>query len=87
MHDVGDRMVLDDAQRRSLVAQVHFLENIFRMPGNRFQIFQPPGVGETIQIDELRDLRVVNDVMDEVGADEAGAASNEEFHFNNKGTK
>src|SRR5208282_2334001 len=47
---------------------------------NRFQIFQVPGISETIEIDEFGDLRTVNDVMDEIGADEAGTASNEQFH-------
>jgi hypothetical protein len=32
-----------------------------------------PRVRETIQIDELRDTRVANDVLDQIGANEARA--------------
>jgi hypothetical protein len=44
------------------------------MLGNLLQIFQPPGVSQAVEVDELRDLAVVNDVMDEIRADEARAA-------------
>ena len=56
VHDVRDGVLLDDAQRGGLVAQIHFLENVFRMPGNFFQIGQMPGVSQAIQIDQLRDF-------------------------------
>ena len=56
------------------VAQIHLLENIFRMLGDFFQIFEPPGISQAIKVDKLRDPRVVNDMVDEVGADKARAA-------------
>ena len=74
VHDVRDGMLLDDAQRRRLVAQIHFLENVFRMFGNVFQIRQMPGISQAIEIDELCDARLVNDVMDQIRADKARAA-------------
>ena len=80
MHDVGDGMLLDDAQHSGFVAQIHLFKNVFRVPGHFFQVLQMPGVGEAIQIDQLFNLRPVDDVMDEVGADESGAASDEQFH-------
>ena len=74
MHDVGDGVLFDDAHHGGLVAQVHLLKNIFRVFGNLFQIFRMPRVGEAIEIDKSFDLRTVNDVVDQVGADEARAA-------------
>ena len=59
----------------ALVAQVHLLEDILGVPGDAFEVLQPPGVGQAVEIDQLADLRPVNDVMDEIGADEAGPAS------------
>ena len=47
------------------------------MLGNFFQIFQMPGVSQAVQIDELGDARIVNDVMNEIRADEARAAGDE----------
>ena len=38
------------------------------------------GVGEAIEIDEFADARIVNDMMDEVGADEARAAGDKQIH-------
>ncbi len=80
MHDVGDGVLLDDAQHGVFVAQIHLFKNVFRVSGNLFQIFQMPGVGQAIQIDQPLDFRPVDDMMDQVGADKASAASDEQFH-------
>ena len=64
VHDVRDAVLLDDAQGGCLVAQINFLENIFWVLGNLFQIGQMTGVGEAIKVDELADSGVVNDVLD-----------------------
>ena len=80
MHDVRDAVLFDHAQRRGLVAQIHLLKNVFRMPGDLLQILQMPGVSQAIQIDQSLDFRPVDDVVDEIGADESGAASDEQFH-------
>ena len=45
------------------------------------KIFKPPGVSQAIQIDKLRNFRVVNDMMNEVGADEARAACYQQIHI------
>jgi hypothetical protein len=39
-----------------------------------------PGVSQAIEVHESRNLGALNDVLDEVRADEAGAASDEEVH-------
>ena len=44
------------------------------------QVAEVTGVGEAIEVDQPLDLRPVDDVMDEIGADEAGAAGDEEVH-------
>ncbi len=77
VHDVGDGVLFDDPQHGGLVAQVHLLKDIFRVGGNRFQVFQMPGIGQAIEIDEPGDLGAVDDVVDQVGADEARAAGDE----------
>src|ERR1035437_8681938 len=74
VHDVRDAVLLDDAQRGNLVAQIHLLENVFLMAGNFFEVRQMSGVSEAVEIDQLRDVRLINDVMDKIRADEARAA-------------
>jgi hypothetical protein len=74
VHHMRDGVLLHDLQRRRLVAQIHFLEKSISDSGNFLQIRQMPRVRQAIQIDELRDTRVVNDVLDQIGADEARAA-------------
>ena len=81
MHDVGDGVLLDHAQGRNLVPQIHLLENILGMFGNVFEVGQMSGVGEAVEVDELGDSRIVHDVLDQVRADEASAARDEEIHF------
>ena len=44
------------------------------MGGNLLQIFQPSGVGQAVEIDELRNSRVVDDMVNQVGADKTRAA-------------
>ncbi len=55
VHDVRDGVLLDHPQRFGLVAQIHLLKNVFRMARDILQIFQTPGVSETVQIDEPGD--------------------------------
>jgi hypothetical protein len=66
MHDVRDGVLLDDAQHGGLVAKVHLFKNVFGMARNFLQIFQMAGIGEAIQVDQPRDFRPVNDVMNHV---------------------
>ena len=72
-----DAMLLHHAQGGRLVAQIHRLKNVFRMAGDRLQILPMAGVGEAVEIDELGDLRIVNDALNQIGADEARAAGDE----------
>src|ERR1700722_8166284 len=74
MHHLRDGMFLDDLQNGRLVAQINFFKNEFRMLGDFFQIGEMPGIGEAIEIDEALDFGAVNNVVNEIGADEARAA-------------
>ena len=47
------------------------------MLGNGLKVRQMPGVSQAIQIDELGDARIVNDVMDQIRADETRAAGDQ----------
>ena len=88
VHDVRNAMLLDDLQDGGLVTQVHFLEGVFRMAVDLFQVRQVAGIGKEVEVDKPLHFRPVNDVVDEVGADKPGSASDEQFHeINNKATK
>ena len=56
--------------RKSTFSKTYF--GCFVHPG---EILEAPGVGQAIEVDQLGHLGPVDDVMDEVGADEAGPAS------------
>ena len=68
---------LDHVEHGRLVPQIHFLEDVFRMAADLLEVGQMPGVGEAVQVDQPLDLGPVDDVLDQVGADEAGAAGNQ----------
>ena len=81
VHDVGDVMLADNAEDLVLVPQIDFFEDITRMDVvDAIKVFKMPRVGEAIEIDELRDFRLVDDMPDEVRADEACTACDEEVH-------
>ncbi len=44
------------------------------MFGNGFKVRQMPGVSEAVEIDQLGDARIVNDMVNEIRADETRAA-------------
>src|SRR4051794_24466033 len=53
MHHVGDGMLLNDTEDRSLVAKIDFLKCVLRMLRDRFEIGEMAGVGEGIQVHQL----------------------------------
>jgi hypothetical protein len=66
VHHVGDVMFLHHLQRSGFIAQVYFLESIFGMVRDFFQVREMAGIGEAIQVHELGDLGTVDDVLDKV---------------------
>ena len=59
-------MLLDNAQSGCFIAQVHFFENVFGMFGDMLQIGQMSRVREAVEIDQPRDFRAFNDLLDYV---------------------
>jgi hypothetical protein len=74
MKDVGYRVFLHDRRDCAFVAQIRVFEHITGMPRNSFKIFEVAGIREAIEIDKDPDVGFVNNMMDEIGADETGAA-------------
>ena len=82
MHDVGDVMLADDAEDLVFVPQIDLLKEVTRMDTvDAREVFEMAGVGEAVEIDELRDLGLVDDMTDEIGADEARAAGDQKIHI------
>ena len=54
-----------------------FSKTYFGMLRHRLEVLQVSGVGQAIEVDQPVDLGPVDDVMNEVGADEAGAAGDQ----------
>jgi hypothetical protein len=76
VHDVGDGVALNDLEHGYFIADIDFLEGVFRMARDGIEIREVTGVGKAVEIDEVFDLRLSNDVVDDVRADEAGTAGN-----------
>jgi hypothetical protein len=74
VQDMGDAVLLDQLEHGGLVAEVGFFEGVFGVMRDALEVFEVAGVREAIQVDQAPDFRAVNDVVDEVGADETGAA-------------
>ena len=74
VQNVGDGMVANDAGDDLLIAEVHLLEAVFLILGNGGDIFQTPGVGEAVEVDDVCDFGLADDVFKHMGADEAATA-------------
>jgi len=83
VHHVSDAMAFHNLQRRRLVAQIHLLKNVFGMARDFLQIFQPPRIGQAVEVDELLHLHVVDDVLDQIGTDKPRAACDKKIHLEN----
>ena len=81
VHDMGDLMLADDAKNAVLVTQIDLLEGIAWMHAvDAIEVFEMPGIGEAVEIDQLGDFRLVDDMPDEVRADKTGTACDEKVH-------
>ena len=61
--------------RRSTCSKTYF--GCRATPG---KVFQAPGVSQAVEVDQLAHLGPVDDVMNQIGADETGAAGDQQFH-------
>ena len=66
VHHMGDAMLLDDTEDFGLVAQVDFLEGVFGIVCDAVEVGDVAGVGQAVEVDELRDRRLVDDAVDQV---------------------
>ena len=80
VHDVGDAVALHYVKDRGLVPQICLLEEVLGMLGDAGQIFEAPGIGQAIEVNQLDYLGPVNDMLNEIRADESGPASDLEVH-------
>ena len=81
VHHMSDLVALHDFEDGGLVAEIDFFEMVFGMAADLFKVDQMSGIGEAIQIDQPLDFRPVDDVMDDIGADEARTAGDEKVHI------
>jgi len=75
VHYMRDRVPPDEVADAGLVTQVNLFEHVSGMLLEIAQILQMACVGQAIQVNEFVDFRLVDDVPDQVRADEACAAS------------
>ena len=80
VYDMGDVVPFDYFQRGCLIAQIHLLKNILGMMRDLIQVFQSSGIRQAIEVDELRHLRMINEVLDQVCPNKSGATGNEQIH-------
>ena len=80
VHHVRDGMLSDAVQHGGFVAQIDLFKDVFGIAVETFQIDQVAGIGQAIEVDEPVDFRPVDDLMNDIGADEPRAAGDEEVH-------
>ena len=80
MHHVGNGVQFNDLENGRLFPQINLLEGVLRVAFDLFEAPQVTGICQTIQIDELLDVRLVNNMVNDVRADKTCAAGNEKFH-------
>ena len=72
-----DAMLLHNPQNSPLFSKVNFFEDIFWMLFDFSEILDVPRIGETIEIDQQLHLGSLHDMMNKIGTDKTGSASNE----------
>ena len=79
--DAVDVFVLHQLVDTLEVAYVHLDEAIIRLVLDVFQVSEVAGVGQLVEVDDLVFRIFVDEEADDVAADEAGAASNDDGSF------
>ncbi len=81
VHDVGDVMLTNDAEDFVFIAEIDLLEDVTWMDSvDTDEVFEMPGISEAVEIDQPSDFRLVDDMPDEVRADETSPACDQEIH-------
>ena len=63
---VRDLVFDDNSADGDEITQVHFLEDVFRVAINSFEIFEVAGITETIYVYDRANCWLINDVPDHV---------------------
>ena len=80
VENVGDVVLLDDADDLGLIAEVDFLETVAGIGFKTADVGGMTRVGEAVEIDERLDPGLVDQLAEQVGADEAATAGDEKIH-------
>lgn len=81
MHYMGDLVLLHHATNRGLVAQIHTLETVTRILLQPRKTFEMARVGEAVKIDQQLKPGAVDDMPDQIRADEASSAGDKKIHI------
>jgi len=66
MHDVRNGILFDDMPHGGFIAQIAFSKTYFGCLETFLQIFQMSGVSKAVEIDQPRNSRPVNDMVDDI---------------------
>src|SRR5262245_54006637 len=80
MQDVRGGMLFHNLKDSRLVAEIDFLKGIFRVVLDALQIDEVAGIRQAVQVDQDFDFGPVDEVMDHIRSDKAGAACEEQSH-------
>ena len=76
MHDVGDVMLFDDLRDGSLISQVDLFEEVFGILRDGVEVGEIACVGQAVEVDQSTDIGLIDDVVQQVRADESGSSCN-----------
>ena len=79
--DIVKVILLEQGRYQFLVADIPLDEDVPGVPFHALQVFQVPGVGQLVQVDQENVIVLFQHVVDEVGANEARTASYEYRHI------
>ena len=79
VYDIVKVILLEQGRYQFLVADIPLDEDVPGVPFHVLQVFQVPGVGQLVQVDQENVIVLFQHVVDEVGANEAGAAGDQIF--------
>jgi hypothetical protein len=73
-------MPADNLDNGWLISKINFLKDILWVLVHAMEVNEMTGVGEAIEVDHPLDFWPADDVVDQIRADEAGAACDKQDH-------
>ena len=77
MHHMRNGMLLHDTKHHGFVAQINHFKSVFGMLCDQLKISKMPRISQAVEVDEFGDLRPINDMLNQVRANETGTAGDE----------